>query len=432
MPEKTGRTGSHLKILTAVAFPAMLEQLGQIFLGAVDTYFAGQLSDNAIAAINASNMFSNLFTAVFASLSIGIMVMISHSLGEKKEEKANSLLRQAVMLGVFVGLAVGVVCYVFRRPFLIMAGAEGEILEMSLVYYQVVCVPCIFMCLTMVLSGGLKAMQNTKASMQAALIANVVNALLDWLFISLGLGVLGLGLATTLARVLNLALLLRLYIRGVPPLKLDFSGWKLDSSLIKPMLAYGTPILLTQLSNRFINLLSGSLVLHLGSMYYISHSVAVTLDEFVCAPMVGFEAAVAALVSNSLGAGKPKDAAKFGGLCFGAAAVFMTVLGAILAVFAVPLSAIFTPTPEIQVLVGQLLTFMAFFQWVSALAQVLVSAVQGLGDSRTPFLATLIGSVTLRLGGGYLLAYHFGWSIFGIWMGFVTDFALRCVILGWK
>ena len=423
-----GLRGS-VRALCAVALPVMLEQLGQIFLGAVDTYFAGRINDNAIAAINVSNMFTILFSAVFAALGIGVMVKISHALGEGNSRRGNHILRQAVLLGVGASLLIGALCMLFRKPFLEAAGARGEILEMSMVYYSVVCVPCIFMCLTMVLSNGLKAMQNTRTSMMAALTANVTNAVLDALFIQLGWGVFGLALATTLSRMLNLAILLALYLKGVGALKLDRTNWSFDPRLSGELLLYALPIMLTQLSTKLVNLLGGSLVLHLGDIYYITHSVAVQLDEFICTPMIGFEAAVASLVSNSLGAGNHRQAARFGFLSCGIAMAVMTVLGAFLALWAAPLASIFTPTTQIQYMVRDTLTFMAFFQWTSALAQVVISAVQGTGDSRTPFLVSLVGSFVLRLGFGYLMAYPFGLKLIGIWSGFVADFIFRGTIL---
>ena len=266
--------------------------------------------------------------------------------------------------------------------------------------------------------------------MMAALTANVTNAVLDALFIHLGWGVFGLAMATTLSRMLNLAILLALYLKGVGALKLDRTNWSFDLRLSGELMLYALPIMLTQLSTKLVNLLGGSLVLHLGDIYYITHSVAVQLDEFICTPMIGFEAAVASLVSNSLGAGNHRQAARFGFLSCGIAMTVMTVLGAFLALWAAPLASIFTPTTQIQYMVRDTLTFMAFFQWTSALAQVVISAVQGTGDSRTPFLVSLVGSFVLRLGFGYLMAYPLGLKLIGIWSGFVADFIFRGTILG--
>ena len=151
-PHSKSRSSSYLSTLCALAIPVMLEQLGQILLGTVDTFFAGRIGDNAIAAVNVTNMFMNLFATVFTSLGIGIMVMISHALGEKDETLANRVLRQAVLAGIGIGMGFGLLNFVCRGPFLRLAGAEGEILTLSRTYYLVVCVPCVFMCLTLILA----------------------------------------------------------------------------------------------------------------------------------------------------------------------------------------------------------------------------------------------------------------------------------------
>lgn len=418
-----------LSALCALAIPVMLEQLGQVLLGTVDTFFSGQINDNAIAAVNVTNMFVNLFATVFTAMGIGIMVMISHALGQKDERQANRILRQAILAGSGVGLAFGVVNFLCRDILLRLAGAEGEIFEMGRIYYLVVCVPCVLMCLTMILSTGLKAAQKARASMWAALTANITNVILDAVFLGTGLGIFGLGLATTLSRLLNLLLLLRVYCAGAGPLKLDRSGWMLEPTLMKQLLSYSGPIMFTQLSARLAVLVHGSLVLRLGSIYYVANSVALTIDEYACIPSAGFEAATASLVSNSLGAGRREDAVDYARLSFLATTCCMTGIGAFLAAFSVPLASLFTDTEAVCGMVRQVLTLMVFFNWTSALSHIFTSAVQGTGNSRYPLYVTLAGSLLMRLAGGYVLAYVFGWKLLGIWVGIILDFLFRGTLL---
>ena len=75
------------------------------------------------------------------------------------------------------------------------------------------------------------------------------------------------------------------------------------------------------------------------------------------------------------------------------------------ALFALPLTGLFTQTRQIRQMVAQVLTFMVLFNWTSALSHILTSAVQGTGDSRYPLWVTLAGNILMRLAAGYLLAY---------------------------
>lgn len=422
--------GRYIKNLCVLAFPVMLEQLGQIFLGTVDTFFAGTIGDNAIAAINVTNMFMNLFCTVFAAFGIGVMVLIARALGQKDEALANRLVRQSVLLATAVGLGLGLINLFLCRPILQLAGAKGEILEMGITYYLVVCVPCFIMGLTQVLAYGLKAAQNTKASMIASLAANLTNVALDALFLKLGLGVFGLGLATTLSRLLNVLLLVRLYRKKVTALHIDRSGWKPESVLMRELVSYSAPVMLTQFSARLAMTIHGSLILHLGDVFYVSNSIATQIDEFACIPSAGFEAATATMVSNSIGAGKKEDVLRYTGTAFVSTSVFMTSIGLVLALFAGPLASIFTETQEVQGLVAQVLSFMVLFDWTSALSHILTSSVQGTGDSKFPLYVTLLGNIIMRLGAGYVLAYFLHWNLIGVWTGIVMDFLLRGILLG--
>lgn len=422
----------YLKNLCVLAFPVMLEQLGQIFLGTVDTFFAGTIGDNAIAAINVTNMFMNLFCTVFSAFGIGVMVLIARAFGQQDEALANRLLRQSVLLTAAVGLVLGLMNLFLCRPILRLAGAKGEILDMGTVYYLVVCVPCFIMGLTQVLAYGLKAAQNTKASMIASLAANLTNVVLDALFLKLGLGIFGLGLATTLSRLLNVLLLTRQYRKKVTPLRIDRSGWRPEPPLMKELISYSAPVMLTYFSARLAITIHGSLILHLGDVFYVSNSIATQIDEFACIPSAGFEAATATMVSNSVGAEKKEDVLRYTVIAFVATSVFMTSIGLVLALLARPLAAVFTETQEVQGLVAQVLSFMVLFDWTSALSHILTSSVQGTGNSKFPLYVTLLGNILMRLGAGYVLAYFLHWNLIGVWTGIVLDFLLRGILLGRK
>lgn len=199
---------------------------------------------------------------------------------------------------------------------------------------------------------------------------------------------------------------------------------------MKALAGYSGPIMLTQLSARLAILIHGSLILHLGAAYYTANSIATQLDEYACIPSAGFEAATATMVSTSLGAGRREDAARYTRTAFFATALAMTAAGAVLAIFALPLTGLFTQTGQIRQMVAQVLTFMVLFNWASALSHILTSAVQGTGDSRYPLWVTLAGNILMRLAAGYLLAYWLCWGLIGIWTGIVLDFLLRGTLLG--
>lgn len=428
MCQRKGLSG-YAKVLFFLAIPVMLEQLSQIFLGTVDTFFAGQIHDNAIAGINVTNMYMQLFTTTFAALGIAVMVMVSRSLGAGEKEKACAVVKNAMIFGIILGLGIGLGNIFLAKPFMMLAGANQDIMKLGIGYYRIVAGSCVLMCLTILLASGLKASQNSRLPMAASVIANLINAVMDFLFMKMGLGLKGLALATMVSRAVNLLILLIAYKSGKGALQLHFNHWHINRSVMRELLQYGIPTALTQLSARFCMVLHGSLILHLGSGYYVANSIAMQIDDFATIPSAGFEAATATMVGNSVGAKKVDDAKRYAFIGFFATAALMTLIGGVLALFSAPLAALFTETGFIQSLVCQVLIFMVPFQWTSAFSHILTSAVQGTGDTKFPLYVTLAGNIIMRLSLGYMLAYLFDWYLIGIWSGIVMDFTFRGILL---
>lgn len=420
--------GNSIDILW-LAVPVMLEQMTQILLGTVDSFFAGKISDSAIAGIGITNMFMNLFVAVLSTASIGVIVLVSRSLGEKNSMKASLVVKQAIILGIILSIVIGIVNGLFGKIFFQLAGAENDIIDVALPYFYTVSIPVVFMCLTLILANGLKAAGNTKLPMIISVIANIVNALLDWVFIKLGMGVLGLGLATTISRALNMLLLLVIYVFGYTVLKIHITHWHVNLSVMKGICKIGIPACLTNLSSRIVMLFQGSVILYLGSSVYVANNIAQTIDDYACIPSAGFEAATASMVGKSVGEKNNKKVIKIVYISLILSCLFMTTIGGVLALFSGTLAGLFTQTNTIQSLVVSVLQMMFFFQWTSACSHVLTSGLQGTGDTKYPFYITLLGNIIMRLALGYLLAFHARLGLVGIWLGIVCDFVFRSIFM---
>lgn len=67
----------------SLAFPIIIENILQTLLGTTDTYFAGQLTDTAIAGISVTNIVMNIFISFFTAISIGTTAIVSRNYGKK-------------------------------------------------------------------------------------------------------------------------------------------------------------------------------------------------------------------------------------------------------------------------------------------------------------------------------------------------------------
>jgi putative MATE family efflux protein len=422
------RNKDNIITIFLLAMPVIIENILQTLLGTVDTYFAGQISDSAIAAISVTNLIVNVFIAFYTAISIGTSAIISRNVGRCDFQEANATIKQSNILGIIIGILVGIVNLIFYKPILMISGASNEILIYTVTYYMVVVVPSVFLCLSLILSSCLRATKDTITPMIATGIANVLNIFLNYIFIKLGFGIMGLGLATTISRMVNVFILLLKLVNG-SVIKLDLTNIKIKKDIINSIMRIGIPAGVEKLVMRLGQLVYNSMIISIGISAYVAHNIAGNIESYSYIPAMGLGVATATLVGISLGEDNNKKAKNIVFLSDFIATIFMVCIGIIFFIFAPQFARIFTDTKEIQEMVIRVLRLIALFQPFAAITQVFTSALQGAGDTKFPMYATLIGIWCGRVVVGYLLGVTFGLGLLGVWLGYALDITIRGIIL---
>lgn len=422
------RNKDNIITIFLLAMPVIIENILQTLLGTVDTYFAGQISDSAIAAISVTNLIVNVFIAFYTAISVGTSAIISRNVGRCDFKEANATIKQSNILGIIIGILVGIVNLIFYKPILMISGASYEILSYTVPYYIVVVVPSVFLCLSLILSSCLRATKDTSTPMIATGIANVLNIFLNYVFIKLGLGILGLGLATTISRMVNVFILLLKLVNG-SVIKLDLTNIRIKKDIINSIMRIGIPAGVEKLVMRLGQLVYNSMIISIGISAYVAHNIAGNIESYSYIPAMGLGVATATLVGISLGEDNTKKAKNIVFLSDFIATIFMISIGIIFFIFAPRFARIFTGTKEIQEMVVKVLRLIALFQPFAAITQIFTSALQGAGDTKFPMYATLIGIWCGRVAVGYLLGVTFGLGLLGVWLGYALDITIRGIIL---
>lgn len=415
------------KMVVFLAVPIILENLFQTLLGTADTYFAGKLDDTAIAAIGVTNLIMNVLISFYSAVSVGTAAVIARYVGRQDFESVKQAISQAIILGLGLGVSVGVISFILCRPVLTLAGSETQVMEYAIPYYMIVAVPSVFLCMSQILSSCLRSMRDTKTPMLVSAASNVVNIFLNMLFIRLGMGIIGLALATTISRILMMVLLLfRLKYN-----KINFSlqGIRVYMPMIRDIVKIGLPAGGEKLIMRIGQLVYNGMIISLGTSCYVAHTIGGTIESYTYIPAVGFGTAIATLVGISLGEEDIPKAKMTTFVAYGVTAFCMSCIGLGMYIFAPQLAAMFTKTLAVQSLVVMILRLIALFQPFAALTQVMTGALQGAGDTKVPMYATMIGIWVIRVGIGYFLAVPMQLGLLGIWAGYAADIVFRGIFL---
>lgn len=415
--------------ITTLAIPVIIENILQTLLGTVDTYFAGQINDNAIAAIGVTNLIMNVFIVFFTAISIGTSAVVARNFGKGEIDKVKEATTQSIFLGIIISLVVGVINILFYDHILKICGATNEILDFTIPYYLVVAVPIIFLCLSLILSSCLRSTKDTKTPMIATAFANVLNIILNMLFIKMNMGIIGLALATTISRCMNVVILLiKLRMCNIN-IKINKEVIKGGNDTLKAIIKIGAPAGMEKLIMRLGQLVYNSMIISIGVSAYVAHNIAGNIESYTYIPALGFGVATATLVGISLGEGDSEKSKEIVYLADIITTVCMIVIGILLFIFAPQIVKIFTSTVEVQIMVVNVLRLIALFQCFIAITQIFTSALQGAGDTKFPMYATLVGIWGVRIGIGYFLGIIMNFGLFGVWIAYAIDITVRAFLL---
>lgn len=426
---------SRISIILILAIPAIIENILQVLIGTVDTYFISRIGTEAIAGVGVTNLIMNIYIAFFLALGVGTTAIVSRNIGSNKINNANLAVKQSIILAVLISLFFGIINLIFARNILLFLGTEERVLGYAIPYFICVAVPSVFLCLMMILSSSLKGAGDTKTPMKIALVSNLVNLVLDYILIFgifnfRGLGILGAGIATTISRVVGVILLLKKINSNKMKLHISiFKKWNMDKDMLRSIIKIGFPAGIEKLIMRFGQLIYGGMIIKIGTEAYAAHNIAGTIESFSYLPGMGFGVAAATLIGQNLGAKEPEEAKTMGILSYILSTILMVIIGIVLYIFAPFLAGLFTADEKILELVVRVLRIIALFQPFLCITLVITSALQGAGDTKFPMYSTFIGIWGIRIVGVYVLAMKMNMGLVGVWLAYALDVTVRGVML---
>jgi MATE family multidrug resistance protein len=144
---------------------------------------------------------------------------------------------------------------------------------------------------------------------------------------------------------------------------------------------------------------------------------------------LGISAAAAVSVGHAVGAGDGARARRAGWFALGLGTSFMLLAAVVFLVAPGPLIALYTRDPQVMAVGPSLLGLAAAFQIFDGIQTVSTGALRGLGETRVPMLANLVGYWVLGLPLGLTLCFILHWGIYGLWIGLLLSLFIIAAML---
>ena len=432
------------RIILALAWPAIIDNLLHTLTHTADMIMVGQLGASSLAGVGLGGQVIFIFQSFMIAITAGTVAMIARSIGEENAQKARNVLEQSLVFGSCAALAATPLLYAFVDDFLQIYQAEADVIMLSTNYLRIAVFGTAFIFICLACAQSLRGAGDTRTPLIVSSTINMVNIGLNYLFIFgkggfPAMGVKGAALGTTLAFIWGASLYFFLLLRNYLKISVSFRGFRPDVSTVKKVLHIGTPAALEQLVIQAGFLVFTVIITSFGTASIAAHQIGVRIQSFSFMPGFGFSMAATALVGQNLGAGLPEEAEKSGWEACKLAIALMTVGGALLFIFAREIAVVFVSETAVIDKAVIFIRILAFGEPAIAIHFTLAGALRGAGDTKWPLYASTAGLYGLRIPTAIILGYFLGWGVFGAWIAMTAEYFVRSSVIflrfkkgGWK
>ena len=296
-----------IDLLKKIAIPASTGTLFQTLYNIVDTFFAGKISANALAAIAKSFPLYFIIIATGVGIVSASNALISNSLGAKDDRTASLYVAQSLLYSVIVSIVVTIIGLSFSDDLLRFMGSDQETINLATNYLDVIFFATFIFLIQISLNGALNAQGDTKSYRNVLIVSFFLNIGLNPLFIfGLGpipaFGIAGLAIATVIAQLLGLFYLAyKVYCCELKQY-LSPKCFLPKFNLIKNLTNQSVPMMMNMF---MIGLGIYNILFFVSKFGYLAaagYGSALRIEQILLLPVIGLNTAVLTIAGQNFGA----------------------------------------------------------------------------------------------------------------------------------
>jgi putative MATE family efflux protein len=368
-------SGSIGEPLFFLSLPIIVTNLLQVAYNLADTFWLGQYSTEALAAI------SFAFPMVFFLISLGMgisvagSVLVAQHTGADEPEKAQYAASQTVTFAVLASVFFGVTGYFFVEDFLRFVGASESVLPGATAYLQVMALGLAFLFGFIVFISLMRGSGDTVTPMLVMFGTVVLNVVLDpflifgWTVVESAplvgtiafpeLGVQGAAIATIFSRGVAMAVGLAIMLSGARGVKIVPREMVPDPAYVRKLLRIGVPASIEGTGRSISVNLMLIVVGTFSTPVVAAFGVGTRIFSLIFMPAIAVDRGVETMTGQNIGADKPDRANTANHFAAKASFGILAAVGVVVFFTAPTIVGVFSPDEQV-VRIGA-----EFLRWVA-------------------------------------------------------------------
>tara|TARA_R110002124_G_scaffold287089_1_gene470272 strand:+ start:49690 stop:51069 length:1380 start_codon:yes stop_codon:yes gene_type:complete len=428
----------------SLATPVILGMLGHTVVALVDNIMVGQLGTAELAAVSLGNSFMFIAMSLGIGFSTAITPLIAEADSEGDFDKGKSSFKHGLFLCTVLGIALFTMVFI-AKPLMYAMKQPPEVVDLAMPYLNLVAASLIPLIVFQAFKQFSDGLSMTKYPMYATIAANIVNVILNYIFIfgkfgAPELGIVGAAIGTLVSRVIMVAYLWyrlsqhhksRAYV-------LNIKLFKLSKQMFKKMINLGFPSAMQMFFEVAVFTAAIWLSGILGKNPQAANQIALNLASMTFMVAMGFSVTAMIRVGNQKGLKRFKELRRI------ALSIFLltTLLAVVFAIFFMIFNTVlpklyldlddpmdFADNFEVVSIASKLLIIAAVFQISDALQVVVLGALRGMQDVKIPMVITFIAYWIIGFPVSYYLSMYTDYGSSGIWFGLLAGLTASAVML---
>lgn len=308
--------GGLYKTLLLISLPAALTNLITEVFNLFDIYFSGQIGKTQMAASVFVGPIVNVVSAVGAGFGVAAVTLVAKELAKRNYDAGRKILSQMLLIAAVISAGLLLICLACANPILSLAGASGDLLEVSKEYFQLVILTLPLSFFNNIYFGEQRAIGNNKQIMVLSVASIVIKFIASYvMIIQCKMGIAGLGYSSMIATAFtSLFAIYDLFFKKTE-MRLKFKDFGFSWKVIVIVFLVSIPIIVEKSTQSFGNVIINGYATGLGEKVLSAYGITNRINSIIFSFSSGFGIALVGIISQNRSIGnieRIKEAKKKG------------------------------------------------------------------------------------------------------------------------
>ncbi len=425
-----GRIADNVRL----AYPIVLSGLGLSIVQFFDTLMVGQVNKESLAGVAFASAIIIVLLVCGQGIGMAQTPLVGQSYARGETKRVAIIFQNAILQNIIIGIGI-VAVLMCLLPLLPYFGQDVEVIRLAKPYFIATALSLLPAQIFLAFRHFMEGVGNTKVTMVIIISANILNIILNYIFIfgKLGcpeMGAFGAGLATLVARTLMpiAYLIFILTNKKYRRYTYFFKKENLQFHVQKNILKLGAPIAVQQtlecVSFSMITIMMG----WFSAVVLAAYQIALTFFTMTFQMACGVASATTILVSHSHGRKDYKAVSDYAKTGVMLSATTMGVFGILFITIPDYITSMFTSDKEVIAQAAPLFLIAGIFQVIDGTQTTLLGALRGLNDVNKPMQYSLLSYTLIALPLAYILGFPLNLGPCGTFAGIAIGLLIAAIL----